>query len=170
MHAEQALQEHLRELQEQTRKATQSPDDDGAASVSSLGSSSSGDEDREMKANGARAETGDVIHGRRHRTPMLEHDLLKLESGRHGSCLLLSLRQTRMDTSQPNRRAMANAGRCVTWARDPGRQRQQQWWTRRPDEPEGHVRKEGVRTQLTFCVMYLSMHLRTLVCRSPRHA
>ena len=35
--------------------------------------------------------------------PMLEHDLLKLESGRHGSGLLLSLRQTRMDTSQPNR-------------------------------------------------------------------
>ena len=30
--------------------------------------SSLGDEDREIKAKGARAETGDVIHGRRHRT------------------------------------------------------------------------------------------------------
>ena len=88
---------------------------------------------------------GDVIHGRRHRTPMLEHDLLKFESGCHGSGLLLSRRQTRMDTSQSNRRAMATAGRCVTWAGDPGRQ-----W--RPDEPEGHVRKEGVRPQLTFYV------------------
>ena len=67
-HAEQALQEHLRELQEQTRKATQSPDNDGVVSVSSLGSSSLGDEDREIQAKGACAETGHVIHGRRHRT------------------------------------------------------------------------------------------------------